>query len=444
MSLIVTNKQLDTIALLLRPTTRFLTLEGATRSSKTADLIQAFFYAVYDSNERQHAICGYDYDTINRNILYAKDVGLLETHPELEMKKRQQGGYYIEMQSSKGVKEILLAGYADGSKWKKILGGTLGVVLIDEVNIAHADFVRETLARQTASDNPKSVFTLNGDDPNHYIYQEYINYSKVIGNAPESTKQEMKEFQKKNGTKVGYYYKFYSMSDNPIMTEEKINNAMSIYPVGSYYYLTKLLGERGRQGELIYADYMSRDLLVDGFSRDYYRYTIGVDIGETRASNVFALVGWGLNYSTNTVLLVKDFVRVGYEKKKELLFQWLEEVTKLIPSGLIECISVDSAEANFIEDLREPIKVKYNIDVIPSYKATIKQRIDMNIVGYSSKRTLIDKRLEKVYNAFIGSTWAKNKIGQERFDCNTVNADIRDAVEYAQTRHMKALMRAGD
>lgn len=443
MSLIVTRKQLDTIALSLKPHVRMIALEGPTRSSKTADMIQAFYWCVFDSNERYHAICGENYDTINRNILYSKDVGLLETHPELVMKKKQNGGYYVAMETPKGKKEIVIASYGDASKWKKILGGTIDVILIDEANIADPDFIDETFARQTSCDNPKTFMTLNGDKPEHTIYQNYINFCKIVGDAPSSTKGLMSEFQQKNGTKKGYYYMFYAMTDNPIMSTDKLKKAMSIYPVGSYYYITKLLGERGQQGELVYGDYMNKSLIVNGYDMDLYRFTIGIDIGENRASNVFTLVGWGKDFRECVILNCLSFVKVGYDAKKERLHQWLADITKTIRPNLIEGIFVDSAEANFIRDLQEPIKAKFKIDVLPAYKATIKERIDMNIIGFSTGKVRIDRSCLNVYEAFNQTVWAKGKTGQERLDDNTVKIDILDSVEYAQTRHMKALMRAG-
>lgn len=448
MSLIVTNKQLDTIAITLKPYVRLLALEGATRGSKTADIIQAFYWCVFDSNERYHAICGQNYDTINRNILYAKDVGLIETHPELVMKKKQNGGYYIEMETPSGIKEIVIASYGDASKWKKILGGTIDVILIDEANIAHKAFIDETFARQTSCDNPKTFMTLNGDDPQHFIYQDYINHCKIIGECPSSTKAQMLEFQKDRGTKQGYYYKFYKMADNPIMTPDKIEKAMSIYPVGSYYYITKLLGERGRQGDLVYVDYMSKDLIVDAWGKtngkpnfDLYRFTLGADIGATKAHNVFSLVGWGKDYRNNIVMRMKAFKSLGYNEK---ITQLKEFIKGILASGvkvqLIEGLFVDSAEANFIRDLAPIIKQEFGIEVSGSYKATIKERVDMNIIGFSTKRTLIDKSCSEVYDAF--ERIQKGKNGEARLDENKIETDIVDSVEYAQTRHMKKLMSA--
>lgn len=448
MSLQVTNKQIRTSSLAVKDYVRLIALEGPSRGSKTADIIQAFYYAVFDSEERYHAICGQNYDTINRNILYAQDVGLIETHPELVIKKKQNGGYYISMQSPMGEKEILIASYGDASKWKKILGGTIGVFLIDEANIANKDFIDETFARQLSCEHPKTFLTLNGDDPLHLIYQEIINYCKIVGDCPSSTRALMNEFQEKKGIKQGYYYIFYKMSDNPIMTPDKIERAMSIYPVGSYYYITKLLGERGKQGNLIYSDYMSPDLLVDAFAKDsfgrskypMYRYTIGIDIGETRAANVFSLVGWAKNYESCIVLACFPFVRVGYNIKRQKLNEWLDMVKNLVNVMQIEAIFVDSAESNFIIDLQEPVKQGYGLDVLPSYKATIKQRIDAFIVGLSTGRIKFNKNCQNAYDAYNSAVWVKDKIGLERLDDNSVKIDIMDSIEYAVTRHMKALM----
>ena len=109
----------------------------------------------------------------------------------------------------------------------------------------------------------------------------------------------------------------------------------------------------------------------------------------------------------------------------------------------IKYISIDSAEANFIRDLKSEFKNLGLPPVIESYKATIKDRIDMNIVLMSSVRTFFNSESEgakRVYLAYSIAKWTEGKEGQEREDKNEWHNDMIDGDEYSMTRHMRKLM----
>ena len=55
------------------------------------------------------------------------------------------------------------------------LGSQFGCVLIDEINTASIEFVREISTR-----NDYLMGTLNPDDPNLPIYNEFINCSRPL------------------------------------------------------------------------------------------------------------------------------------------------------------------------------------------------------------------------------------------------------------------------
>ena len=235
------------------------------------------------------------------------------------------GGYYIEVIGTD--KEILLVGYSDASKWEKILGKDIETILIDECNIADEQFMNESFARQGATEHPITIMTLNGDDPGHKIYTDRVNKSLIIGNCPVSIRADMDRVTIK---KRGYYYMHFTFKNNPKLTAKMIRDLNALYPRGSHYHKTRILGERGKWGITIFSDYMTPDLLVDIKAKDQngkpiynlIKHAIGVDIAEGRATNVFAIVGFEKDYKYAALCGLMVFPtaqsgrKVGYHKRQ--------------------------------------------------------------------------------------------------------------------------------
>lgn len=453
MAVIITNKTLGVRKMALSPKVRLLAFEGTIRSSKTVSAIQCFMDHLHDSDQELHLIAGADLDAIRDNLLDG-DMGILKNYPEAKLRKDKIGSYYLEVSSflsvrdergkivewSPMLKKVLLSGYTSKDKWKKILGKTFDTILVDEVNVASKQFIDECFARQVSVDNPLTIWTLNGDTPEHYIYTDYINRCKYLDTlpTPASIRADMDKVQKE----PGWYYIHWNMGDNPVMTADKIERAKSMYPVGSYYYKIKILGERGAPGRLIYLDYLKDSLIVDEKeleeSREYMYFTVGVDIAETKAKNVFVLLGWKDNYSQCCVFDIDIFSTTsGYAEKRARLEAFIKQHKQ---TKYIECIAIDSAEGNFIMDMRGHLKA-LQIPVRPSNKATIKERIDMNIVALSTGRLKFSSKCKRVYDAFASAKWVEGKEGEIREDDNQELNDILDATEYAQTVHMHSFMR---
>lgn len=440
-NIIVTDKMLDCIQFALRPTTYVMAFEGSIRSIKTTTVIQMFHFLVQTSRKSFHLISANDNNSIKDVILEA-EMGLITLYPDIyEMRKDEIGGYYVAVKSllpNMPEKKILLCGFSNKARWKAINGHEFGVILLDEANNANKQFIDECFARQANVDEPKMLMTMNGDNPTHYIYTDYVNSCKILGKAPASIVADMNEYEKKQG----YYYVHFTMHDNPTMTPEKIERTENIYPKGSYYYTIKILGERGTTGALIFNEYMDKSKLIKNIDKEvYYERIVGVDIGASRAENAFTLVGFDNQFTKVGILDKHSFKQVGYDNKRKALVNKVLEWQKKY--GYIRCISVDSAEQNFIFDLKQEFK-KYNIEVIGSYKATIKERIDLIIVlMVLGKLTFNDNvNCRDLFDAYLNAKWEDGKIGQVREDNNDPINDKMDSLEYALTVHMKGLLLA--
>lgn len=440
---IVTDRYLDAMSVGLNSNVNLIVFEGTIRSIKTVTAIQLFFEAVQASTEKIHLLAAENLDAIRDNILQS-DFGLEICYPKhMRRLSEEFGGYYLEMKSdmpgTPKIKKALMCGYSRANDWKKILGKSLGVIFVDEANNANKQFIDECFARQTAADRPLTIWTLNGDEPTHWIYTDYINRCNIIADAPASIRAEMAKAKKEKK----WYYMHWKMHDNPIMTPEKIARAESIYPVGSYYYKIKILGERGSPGDLLYNDYMFPERHIKTLDiRDYHHFGLGCDIGASRAFNSFNLAGFKHDYTRVGMYDKTTFAQCGYKQKTELLVLYVKKCLNL---GInLRFVSIDSAEQNYITDLKTMFREIFpRIEVIPSYKATIKARVDLGVIMLSHDILEFNDTLEgrDMYDAFRMAKKSE-KPNEVREDKNERHNDIIDASEYAWTRHMQSILTA--
>jgi Terminase-like family. len=219
-------------------------LEGTTYAGKTTVGVIKFMLRVAESHQRQHIISGLDKGTIERNII-SKDLGILDVFGEyVEYNPSGKGNIqlpHLLYSTPKGKKVIYTLGYGDKARWKKALGSQSGCILIDEINIADMEYVREASVRCDYL-----IATLNPDDPNLEVYKEYINRSRPLEKWKEDTPGPILDELYKEEPKAGWTHWFFSFEDNAGATEEKIEQIKGMSAPGTKLYKNKIQGLRGR------------------------------------------------------------------------------------------------------------------------------------------------------------------------------------------------------
>lgn len=441
---ILTDKHLDTLTVGLNESTSLIGLEGTVRSTKTVFAIQLFYFAVKNSKEKLHCLAAKDYDAIRDNLLECNGYGLTDgLFPDVRMVRDKIGGYYLVMDGIKKdqKKKILVAGYSDKHQWKKILGKTIGVFLIDEANTADETFIDETFARQVSVDHPLTIMTLNGDNPQHFIYQKYLNYCKPLFKVPQSILFDMNKFPKKKG----WYYTHWTFKDNPIMTKEKIERAMEIYPVGSYYYTIKILGERGTAEGMVY-DIFVKNMQsyiinnIDDF--EFASIVIGVDFGGNGSAHTFVATGYGKDFKY-IVHLESERVEATGTTADDLADAFEKFVRMVIAkyrwqNKAMECYC-DSAE----QTLKNSLKFRSESKGLPlivknAQKKQINDRIQYQLKLFSSKVLFFNFSAKSCIEAYRTARYS-DKQGHlnERLDDGTSDIDTMDASEYTLEPYMK-------
>ena len=259
------------------------TLEGETAAGKTTVGAIKFIFKCLASPKRQHGIAGLDIGTVEKNII-TKDLGILDFFGD-DIKYYPNGCgqdklSHLKVKSSKGDKIIYVFGYNDATKWKKALGGQMGCLMIDEVNIANIEFVREAVMRADYK-----MLTLNPDDPNLDVYAEYINKCRPLTEYAKDIPDEMMAQILSQPEHSGWVHWFFRMDDNAGLSEAKKEMIRGSVPVGTKLWKNKILGLRGRSEGLVYSvfDRDTKVIPIEKFkwlpNESCYRIICGLDSG---------------------------------------------------------------------------------------------------------------------------------------------------------------------
>lgn len=366
-------------------------LEGQTAAGKTTVGVIKFIFKCINSPKKQHGICGLDKGTVEKNIIN-KDLGILDFFGD-EVAYFPSGNKndtlpHLEIYSSKGLKIVYIFGYDDEARWKKALGGQLGCLYIDEVNIASLEFIQEAFMRADYK-----MCTLNPDDPNLAVYSDYINHARPLPEWEKDVPEEMMSQLLSRPAYIGWVHWFFTMDDNAGLSEEKKRIIIQSVPVGTKRHKNKILGLRGRSEGLVFTKFSrARNVIpIDDFrwlpNEKVYQIIVGLDSG----LNVDATAAVPIMLTTaGRLLVIPSFY---YEPKmgsnassqqaesiERWLDHWFDEFGVLDPS--ITFICGDSAALTQT--------VLYEINLRTHYKgAAVKdkdiQKDTQRVIGITEK-----------------------------------------------------------
>ena len=343
-------------------------LEGTTAAGKTTIGISKWMMIVAISDKRFHIIAAADKGTAEKNIINAEK-GLLDQFKGLaEYKGNGTGNIaipHIAYQTNKGEKIIYVVGYDDKKRWTKVLGGQVGCVFLDEVNIADMEFVREISHRCEYM-----MTTSNPDDPNLPIYKEYINRSrplkKYVSDYPNELLKELNEPYNK-----GWIHWYFTFNDNASLTEEEIEKKKNALAPGTKMYKNKILGLRGKATGLVF-NITEKDIISEKQAmyedwqeqepkkkRKFKVFSIGCDTSYSSKSHdklTFEFVG--ITLDNKCILLEEE----GYNNKDRMVpFAPSDVIPKLVAFaerckskwGFARDIFIDSADSGTIAEAQK-------------------------------------------------------------------------------------------
>ncbi|WP_111930398.1 terminase large subunit domain-containing protein [Clostridium tertium] len=408
-------------------------LEGTTAAGKTTVGITKFMLKVAKSKKKMHVIAAKTTGVAEKNIIQ-KEYGIIDVFGDL-VKYNGNGDKdnkipHIRYNTSNGEKIIYILGYDNVDKWKMALGSQFGCVLIDEINTASIEFVREICTR-----NDSLMATLNPDDPNLPIYSEFINCSRPLEKYRKDVPSEILE-QLNSEEKENWTYWFFSFYDNASLSEADIEKKKLSAPKGTKLYKNKILGLRGRATGLIFSNFERKNNVIRKEKAKTYKFiqfSAGLDTAYSESSpDTLAMTFIGITDKGKLVILNEE---VYNNKNLEIplapsdiaprFFNFLERNRK--EWGLARDAFVDSADQATITELKKFKRTNpcvYNF--LNAYKKiTIIDRIHLalgwinveNKIYYEVLNTCIEhiRELESY-------SWKEDKYEPEDSNDHTINS----------------------
>lgn len=332
-------------------------LEGTTASGKTTVGIFKYMCLVAASDKKYHIIAGADLGTVEKNVINSER-GLLDQFNGLVKYNGNGTGNiklpHIEYDTNKGKKIIYVVGYDNKSRWQKVLGGQVGCVYIDEVNIADMEFLREITHRCDYM-----MTTSNPDDPNLDVYKEFLNRSRPLKRYIKYYPKELLEQINEPPVK-GWVHWYFTFEDNASLSEEEIEKKRNSVAPNTKMYRNKILGLRGRATGLVF-NLKPENIITEEEAKKmkFVSFSIGCDTSYSKQSHdklTFEFVG--ITNDNKCVLLEEE---TANNKDREIPFAPSDVIPALINFaekckkkwGFSRYIFIDSADAGTIAEAKK-------------------------------------------------------------------------------------------
>ncbi len=400
-------------------------LEGTTYAGKTTVGVFKFMLKVAQSEKKLHILSGLDLGTIEKNIIN-KDLGIVDIFGDLvRYNASGRGAYSLPHIAFKG-KIIYVLGYDNKARWKKALGGQYGCLYIDEINIADMEYVREVTMRCDYL-----MATLNPDDPDLPIYEEYINHSRPLPVFENDAPQELNQMLVEE-SKPGWVHWFFSFDHNAGLTAEKKAQIINNVPIGTKLFKNKIQGLRGRATGLIF-NLEARHIITKAKAKTF-KYDIlscGVDTSYSRTTDdKFSFVFTGITSCRKKITLAE---KVYNNKDLKIPLSPSDIPPRLIEFmetcrndwGFAKNIFIDSADQATILECQKYKRSHGSVYVFnPAWKQTeIIDRINLELGWMAHDQSFIVDSCKETIRERNQYSWEEKKDKPEDRNDHTVNAD---------------------
>lgn len=390
---------------------RFNILSGAVRSSKDYNATIAFIEAVKYIDYDLFLVGAVDV----KNAMRIIGRYILNYLGGLAKKTIYMEAPAIVFEYNGMIKTIIFAGGKNAGSDFSIQGLTIAAVYFTEINLLNEDFINQAIKRTSSFKNARIFGTYNPRGTRHWFKLRIFDI--------------WDKYQKNNPDKKWLNYDNFTLSDNPILDDEMIEQIMASYDPLSAAYKRDILGlEANPEGSL----YVLRDynILQNADFKDYKRYVTVLDIGESTSSTTFLL---GAPYFNNEKFQWELHILVEWnhinnsvnENQKRSQIQYIQDYVKFIK----DCIR--------LMDNKHPDNILF--DGTDQLFRDLRTELRKNELGqHTPKRVSKDEDEARIYRNQSWLYQGKLKIYKE---CKLTIQDFsnaeNDAKVYERTGQMK-------
>ncbi len=378
-------------------THRFNILCGAVRSSKDYNTTIAFIEAVKSMNYDLFLIGAIDV----KNAMRIVGRYIIDYLGGLAKRTTYMEAPAISFTYNGMIKTIIFAGGKNSNSDAGIQGLTIGIVYFTEINLLNPDFINQAIKRTSSFADAKIFGTYNPKNERHWFETDFMNI--------------WKSYQEANPDKHWLNFNNFSLYDNPILTDDMIDQIKASYDPNSMAYKRDILG--------LFADpagalYLVRDyniLNTDIDYTNYKRYITLIDIGESASSTTFTMAAPFFNRDKGQweLHILREYNHINNsvnEMQKKSSLNYIDDYVVFIK----ECISLMKMH---------PEKILF--DGTDQFFRDLYKILKQNKLGqHTPKRVTKDKDEDRIYR---GQSWLYQ--GKLKFhkSCTLTIQDYKDA-----------------
>ena len=419
---------------------------GAMGTSKTLIAGLLFFDRVLNApaNVNQFAIIGVSSVLAKRNFVDKAD-SLYNIHrglctPYSDGDKDAAGSHFC-INGKTGKKIVYIAGADNKTSYQNILSLDLGGILLDELSALHPDVWREAYGRVQRLAYPGwLITTTNGGNPTQEFYPELVNHAtvKFRDAVPKIELDEMVEDRADE-----HYYHFNLRDDCPHKTAAQTERLINSYPVGSFYYYSKILGCRGFAEGALYAPLLNNvpivsfaDLNLSAFEEVVATVDVGASVNgddTNKSHTIVALGGYTKHYHRVVPIASKKIASIEHRDIIDEAEEWLYPYW-LKFYGKFKAILIDKADYKLVSTWQNHSRWRGKVSVLGCIKtdkhlcpdlptrAAIKCQLMMRSKQYPTSRVVwCDEQMLKAHRQILqdkdGAELDQANVWQDYADC---------------------------
>lgn len=208
-------------------------LEGTPRSGKTTAAIARFTDHILLTRDTNHLITAYSAEQAYRLVIEGDGYGLIHNFAGFVRPSHDDEGAHIVITlpasryGDKAIRKVYWKGGGKADSHKSITGMSLGSVYFCEINLLHLNMIQECLRRTYAAKDRWHIADLNPPAPQDPVIKEVL---------------EIQDCR----------FIHWTCKDNPILTEDRLNEIKAACEKSPFLYKRDWLGERTIPQGVIY------------------------------------------------------------------------------------------------------------------------------------------------------------------------------------------------